>query len=181
MRYTLYWENSRTVPGRNRGLRIPCVFQQFGKANKPRARFAERIRITRFGEFVLYGKLDGDYAPHTRRFHFLIILQNHPERKMFYGSLCRSAGLELCPPPAEMKKFQTAKNGKTAQYWYIFPWWYTHKIQFSLTRVWGASSPSRLPKSPQNAKCGKCGLQANLALLFKSPCSSMNLMKPVSR
>lgn len=80
------------------------------EANTSRARFAYRTRITHFREFVLLGKLDGDYAPHTLRIHFLLFSTIDLLQKMCFGSLCRSAGSEHCSSPAGMNNDVTIKK-----------------------------------------------------------------------
>ncbi len=129
-----------------------------------RARFACVIHITRFGKSVSFGNLDGDSAPHTRRIHFPQFLKSCLRRKMCFGSLCRSTGFIQSMHSVKMKKVHYNKNGKPSQDWDIFPWWSTQKIRIVIYEGMGSGIPIKIAGDPQNTNCGKCGLQANLAL-----------------
>ena len=106
-----------------------------------RARFAYRIRITRFREFVLLGKLDGDYASPYPQYSFPAVFENRPIAENVFlapyvaapdRSIATSDGIEI---------IANNKKGKTYQTVHLPLGDKPQRSEIKYSRVWGDGIP----------------------------------------
>ena len=132
--------------------------------NLSRARFANRIRITRFRKFVLLGRLDGDYASPYPQSSFSDIFLTRSDAENVFWLLESQRRIRASLQSGGSGKRQTTKNGKAYLNGYVFPWVVNPKASNCVHEGMGSGIPIEIARNPQNANCGKCGPQANLAL-----------------
>ena len=93
------------------------------KTNKSRARFACRIRITRFREFVSFSKLDGDYASPYPQSSFSDIPLTRSDAENVFWLLESQRRVRTLLQSGGNEERKTAKKGRRTKIDTSSLWW----------------------------------------------------------